>query len=203
MDTIHRDKFQSIGVESDGNICYLNNLELRTLIETINVNTITGLRLALITYLMLDTGIQPHELANLKWKNVHLVNKEMYITNDNEIATRQVDLSNTTVAIISRYRKLVSADNLKTEYLIKGIRKSEKLDSRDITVALSSLGERTGIKVNATILRDTFAINYLERTKDSITLASILGISIYHVNARYKNYTNSNDFLLGDLINGL
>lgn len=202
MNEIHKEEFERIGIETDNVIYSLDNNQLKHLISSLNTNTKIGLRFATIIYLMLDTGIQGHELANVKIDNLDLTKRVLYITDENGIPTRQVEISLVTANIVRRYIENISPYNYKSEYLVRGIRTNEKLDSRYICISLRRLGKKLGINLSGTVLRDTFAIRYLEKTKDTITLASIMGVSIYHLNARYKNYSISDSFLLGDMIYG-
>lgn len=202
MSEMDREECKKVGVESSCDIDHLTQEQLRTIVSSLSMKSRTGIRLLLVIYLMIDTGIQPYEITNLKTKNVNLEKRILFIEDSEGMTLRQVEISNTTAAIISKYILHASANKYKTEFLLKGLTKNEKISSRGITVGLRRLGDRLGIKLSATLLRDTFAVKYLENTKDSITLAYILGISIYHVNARYKNYTSTNHLLLGDHING-
>ncbi len=160
----------------------LSHNQIISLINLFNKNRNMGLRNLLFVLLILDTGLLVSELVNIRNEDVLL--QSIVIKSSNGI--REIDISENTKKLLEHYIE----DNCNEDSLFQNSN-NNKYDPRTITRMLSSKSKIIGFDIKPTILRDTFAMDYLQSTGDFVGLAYILGTTIDNVKYRYSCVQNS------------
>jgi len=141
-----------------------------------NIKAYNNLKYYLITRLLYDTGVRLNELINIKYGNVDLKSRSIYLENSKTGEPRYVFFSETTLHLLEQYtnNKLVI-----NEYILPGENGVGHINGVTIYRAYRRLQKRLGIKqsISPHKHRHGFAQRFLARGGNIATLQKYLGHS--------------------------
>lgn len=132
---------------------YLEVDVMKALINSPNINTITGLKHKLILALLYDTGARVQELCDIKLKDIHFGEITTIKLHGKGNKTRIVPIDNSTSTLIQKYQKKCNSNQMLDDFLITNKFKTKM--NRD--------GIEYVIKKYAEILRKTSSIAIPEK----------------------------------------
>ncbi len=132
---------------------YLEVDVMKALINSPNINTITGLKHKLILALLYDTGARVQELCDIKLKDIHFGEITTIKLHGKGNKTRIVPIDNSTSTLIQKYLKKCNSNQMLDDFLITNKFKTKM--NRD--------GIEYVIKKYAEILRKTSSIAIPEK----------------------------------------
>ena len=175
--------------------------ELEKLLNSINDDTIIGLRNNLILELLYSTGVRVSELINIKINDIDKYNKQINVFGKGS-KERIVIYGNVCENKLNKYlNKRNELDKYKSEYLLLN-NQGRQLTTRGIRYIIDKIIKEGGLKfhISPHVLRHTFATHMLNEGADLKSVQELLGhenlstTQIYtHVsNERLRNvYLNS------------
>ena len=160
------------------NIEYLNSNEIHALLHEINNS-----RDRAIVALFLNAGLFLSELVNLKTDSINWETNMLAISGNKQ---RDVPLNDQARDVLSRWSRERADAQVRSLFLTNKGRVKE-LSARSIERIIQKYAAQAGIKrrVNANILRNTFAVRLFSEEISKDKAAAILGISDYESISRY------------------
>lgn len=157
---------------------YLNSNEINAILREIN-NT----RDNAIVALFLNTGILLSELVNLKTDSINWETKMLAISGSRQ---REIPLNDQAHDALARWSR-ERIDNQTLSLFITNKGQVKELSARSVEHLIQRYAEQAGIsrRVNASILRNTFAVRLFSEAVSKDKAAAILGISDYESINRY------------------
>jgi integrase/recombinase XerD len=162
----------------------------RKLLEQCDLQTLTGLRDALMISFLLDTGVRIGECTRIYAYEVDLANRSVLVRAESAKTrkARTVYFGGRTQKLLAVYlawhEKNAVADNLfLNEY-------GKPIDKDWATKRIRYLGQKakiTGVRVSPHTFRHTFATRYIKATGDPFSLRRLLGHSTMEMVNRYVN----------------
>lgn len=172
----------------------LTPTEIKTLFDSFNVRTITGLRNYCICALMLDSGLRRSEVIRLKTSDLHIF--EGYaIINGKGNKQRCVPLGNVSKKYLIKYTSLRPCD-IDTESLFL-TKQNTPIKNATIarifkTIKVTKVGDvNLTRRVYPHLLRHTFATTYLENGGNIYALQQILGHTTLDMVKKYVHLTQA------------
>lgn len=161
---------------------YLNKNDIETILKYADDKR------AFYIQLMLYTGMRPHEASNLKWKDINLVEKSIYIISDNpKKKGRKIPIHSTLLGILEMLRvDYLPEDNVSPYLDAQVARKSMKR-----LQALVKARTDKDIECNPYKFRKTFGSLLAQRGVDTINVAHLMGHS--KLQTTYQYYINQNE----------
>lgn len=144
-------------------------------------------RNAAIVLLMVDSGLRAGEVVNLRLTDVNFDDNSAYIKGTKVRKTREVPLSDKTVAALEKYmhkRRSLASTEKGLFLTAKGPRKGQDVSRKAIEELMKRLQKRMGIPLYAHLLRHTFANLYI-RKGELKKLSKILGHSRIDTTAKF------------------
>jgi len=157
---------------------YLNSNEINAILREIS-----NARNHAIVTLFLNTGILLNELVNLKIDSINWEKKMLAISGNRQREIPLNDQAHDALAKWSRER----IDNHTLSMFITNKGPVKELSARSVEHIIQKYAEQAGInrRVNANILRNTFAVRLFSEQVSKDKAAAILGISDYESVNRY------------------
>lgn len=173
---------------------FLEQEEVRKILEQPNLKSQTGLRNRVIMQIMAETGIRPGEALSLRPRDVVVSEKRVVVRKGKGKKTRSVYWhSDDLTILLDKWKKI----RPKSNYLFPVVRsdngKGQRINSRDWRKQFDkyvdqALGKktRTDSKITPHVLRHSFATNFLKNPKHNIRqLQQILGHASLATTERY------------------
>lgn len=172
---------------------FLNYEEINKIFETIDVNTVLGLRNRCILEILYDTGIRVSELVNLKINNIDFSNKTINIFGKGK-KERIVYYGDYLQEILEKYINTSRKELLNkkaTEYLILN-NNGSKITTRGVEYIVDKIVNEAAIKhkISPHVLRHTFATHMLNGGADIKSIQQLLGHESLSTTGIYTHITN-------------
>lgn len=146
-----------------------------------------------IVLLMLDSGLRLGEVAGLKLADIRLDNNTAFISHTKTHVTREVPLSEETIAALTVYLKYRKPIRPQEEILLL-TRDGRPLTPLAILLLMRRLQNKLGFRLHAHLLRHTFANLYI-RKGNLKKLQKILGHSRIDTTARFYTDPDLEDII--------
>ena len=155
---------------------FLNYNEMLEIFDTIDINSVLGLRNRLIMELLYATGIRVSELVNIKKADINILNNSIVI-NGKGNKMRLVFFNDVCKKYLKRYLDEVNGIN-KSDYLIIN-KEGYGITTRGIRLIIDKVINNTSIIKNISphVIRHTFATHLLNNGCDLLTVQELLGHS--------------------------
>lgn len=167
---------------------YLNYNEMIEIFDTIDTNSLLGLRNRLIMELLYATGIRVSELVNIRISNLDINNRSIRVIGKGD-KERIVFFNEITKKILKKYL-LESSEIRKSDYLIIN-QHANKITTRGIRLIMDKVIKETSIikNVHPHIIRHTFATHLLNNGCDLLTVQELLGHASISTTGIYTHVT--------------
>lgn len=129
-----------------------------------------------LVLLLIDTGLRRSEALRLSWGDIEIVSGLVRVRRWKGSKYRSVVVGIKTRRTLLKYRRTVPHDVGDPVFRLKG---------SGLRMALKRIGERAGIKLNAHILRRTFATLSLRAGINPLHLQALMGHSSLEMTRRY------------------
>ncbi len=177
-------------------IKFLTHSQITGLVECFDNTQRSGLRNLLVTALILESGMLPSEIVSIKYENIVFERNEIYIGTKENLKILQ--FSDQTILLLQKY---LQTFGLTEGYLFRHKRrKDEKTDSRTISRMFDAYEKRFDFEVNPTILRNTFAKDFLKIGNGILELSNVLGIRLDSCKSHYSEFLVRRESIVGGLI---
>ena len=172
---------------------FLEQEEVRRILEQPNLRSMTGLRNRVILQIMAETGVRPGEVLDLRPRDVIINEKKLIVRKGKGSKTRTVYWhSDDLTLLLEKWKKI----RPKSSYLFPIVRsenKGQRINSRDWRKQFDryvdkALGEETKkeSKITSHVLRHSFATHFLRDPEHNIRqLQQILGHASLATTERY------------------
>ena len=166
---------------------FLNINEMDDIFDSIDINSVLGLRDRLIMELLYATGVRVFELVNIKINDINSDNS--IVINGKGNKTRIVFFNDVCDKYIKKFIK-ESSDLRKTDYLIIN-KDGKQITERGIRMILDKVIKKTSInkKISPHAIRHTFATHLLNNGCDLLTVQELLGHSSISTTGIYTHIT--------------
>ncbi len=170
---------------------YLTEVELITVINSIDRTSNLGKRDYLIFALLYDTGVRVSELININLNNIDFSNKCIKILGKGN-KERLVYFTDITLNLLTEYiYKILNINEIKFNYLFS--KKNGKILSRfEVYNIINKYCKNAGINKNVTphTIRHTFATHMIQNDADIMSVKTILGHSNISTTQLYTHLNN-------------
>ncbi len=166
---------------------YLENYQITEVLSLFDEKKKLGLRNTLYTLLLLESGLLPSEMINIKINDINFIGQ--YIL----VGIRRLYYSKRMFEVLEKYMKVF---DIKDGYLFRNReRPDDKLRKTSITKVFDAYEKFADFELNPTILRNTFAKRYLELNGDMLGLSNVLNIRLDSCTRKYKRFVNKNKLI--------
>ncbi len=170
-------------VKDDGKVRTISINEIKKLIKVIDINTYAGIRDYTIIMLILDCGIRPKEVFNLKIENFNdnIIEIDKYTSK-----TRKRRIVPISKLVINNIKKVLALKptEWKNDFIFCSY-DGEQMHSIMFSKRLYIYSEKAAVKVTPYDLRHTFATMYIQNSGNVFSLQSIMGHSDIRMTKRY------------------
>ncbi len=176
-----------IEFKPDEELKFLNKQEIYSINRLINVKTLRGRRTKLIFLLIIDCGLLPKEIVSLNVDDINLDSSYLNLKTNFKLLNRRLPFSRTTCDVI---RKYMDYNYLMAKFgpVVRSLEEPKNGTTiKSIYKTIEKLSKYINKTVNSTILRDSYAVNYLKETGNITSLSNQLGVSYQYCKKRYKN----------------
>jgi len=156
---------------------YLEEHQVKALLEAPRQGTYEGLRNYAIMLTFLDTGIRLNELTKLNLKDINLTNRSLRVVGKGE-KTRDVFMGRKVVKVLHRWIQKRGYPAYEEGLFVSQL--GERLSDSHIEHLVHRLAIKagiTGVRCSPHTLRHTFATNYIRNGGDPFSLQQLLGHS--------------------------
>lgn len=168
----------------------LSRIELKKVLNSLDITSFYGYRTWVAMRLMLDTGVRVGECCELIPQDIDLKNNAILIRNPKNHKERYVYFSPKLKTDLSRWLKY--RDMFSDSDFVFPTTKGTQLDIRNMERSIREAGRKVGVQVQCHQLRNNFAKYYLLNGGDWASLSRILGHSSPDVTMRaYLDFTDN------------
>lgn len=166
--------------------------EVEALLQGINQNCALGSRMLVIVLLLLDTGMRASELCTLTLDNTHVeegVVKVMGKGRKERIVPICANTKKALLRYLSTWRPVLAQDECATLLVSDA---GGEMTYSALLQAIKRLGKRVGVpRLHPHLFRHTFAVRYLMKGGDVMTLQRILGHTTLDVTQMYMHLADA------------
>jgi len=171
------------------NIKNYDECNVRKFIESIDKSTFAGLRDYVMCLFILDTGIRPSEVVNIKKEDVNYASRQVYLRSEitKTRVARTVPVSDSVLVYLHKLHSYEIWDN---PYLFC-TSEGKRLNTLSFRHNIRKVALRTGIYLTPYDFRHIFATTYIRNGGDAFTLQRIMGHTKPSMTMVYVNLTAS------------
>ena len=168
--------------------------ELETILNTPDLNTLIGIRDALILELLYATGVRVSELVNIKLMDIDIPQKEIRILGKGS-KERIVLYGSRCATLLNDYlnkvRSNLANDKYSEMYLLLS-KTGRPINTREIRYIIDDVVKKAGLKIHISphVLRHTFATDLLNNGADLRSVQQLLGHESLSTTTIYTHITN-------------
>ncbi|AKA71231.1 tyrosine-type recombinase/integrase [Clostridium scatologenes] len=165
----------------------LTKEEVKKMLNVVDTGTYAGIRDFTMMIIILDCGIRPQELCNVKINEVDFKNKLLKVNAQTAKTrkSRELPLSKQSLHLL---KQLISiSEENQSPYIFMSSQTADKLDHNVAAKNFEKYGKRAGIKKRCTpyVFRHTFATNAVKKGMDTFTLQRIMGHALITTTRQY------------------
>lgn len=157
------------------NVKNYEECNVKKFLSAIDTSTFAGLRDYVMCLFIIDTGIRPSEVVQLKKEDVNFDNRQVHLRSE-ITKTRTARTVPMSVKIIAEIRKLITyeLEEWHNPYLFCNS-EGGKLNTLSFRHNIRKVALRTGINLTPYDFRHIFATTYIRNGGDAFTLQRIMG----------------------------
>jgi len=155
------------------NLKNYDECNIKKFIQAIDTSTFAGLRDYIMCLFIIDTGIRPSEVVQLKKEDIDYDGRQVHLRSE-ITKTRTARTVPVSEYILKKIRKLHSYEIWDNQYLFCNS-EGEKLKTLSFRHNIHKVALKTGINLTPYDFRHIFATTYIRNGGDAFTLQRIMG----------------------------
>jgi site-specific recombinase XerD len=161
---------------------------IRVLLKVPDRNTFPGLRDYTLMLVMLDTGIRPNELLQIRLEDLDLANSQI-IVREEYSKTRQLRILPLSDTVLQSIKKLINVrhSEWRNDVPIFCSFSGHMLTSHNLQEKFRDYSKKAGIKITPYHLRHTFALWFIRNNGNIFALQKMMGHAKLDMTRHYVN----------------